>query len=46
VRLGVVEGNRNAWSLYQSHGFVPTGEREPLVSNPTRDVVYLEFSLR
>ena len=42
VRLGVTEGNSPAEALYRSRGFEPTGEREPLTSDPTRECVFLE----
>lgn len=42
VRLGVTEGNSPAEALYRSRGFVLTGEREPLTSDPTLDCVFLE----
>lgn len=35
VELRVAEGNRAARRLFVRHGFVPTGESEPLESDPT-----------
>lgn len=34
VRTRVVVGNAPAWSLFARHGFIPTGRREPLASDP------------
>jgi ribosomal protein S18 acetylase RimI-like enzyme len=31
----VADHNRAAWTLYEQIGFRPTGERQPLPSNPT-----------
>lgn len=42
ISLGVTDGNSAAEALYRSRGFVPTGEREPLQSDPTRECVFLE----
>ena len=42
VSLGVTDGNSPAETLYRSRGFEPTGEREPLTSDPTRECVFLE----
>ncbi|MBV8959525.1 MAG: GNAT family N-acetyltransferase [Actinobacteria bacterium] len=42
VSLGVTDGNSPAQKLYRSRGFQPTGEREPLKSDPTRECVFLE----
>lgn len=42
VSLGVTEGNAPAEALYRSRGFEPTGMREPLTSDPTRQCVFLE----
>lgn len=42
VRLGVTAGNSPAEALYRSRGFQPTGEREPLRSDPTRQCAFLE----
>ena len=42
ISLGVTDGNSPAEALYRSRGFVPTGEREPLQSDPTRECVFLE----
>jgi ribosomal protein S18 acetylase RimI-like enzyme len=35
VVLWVADHNRAAWTLYEQIGFHPTGERQPLPSNPT-----------
>ncbi len=35
VHLWLMERNRRAWVLYQRCGFSPTGERQPLPSNPS-----------
>ncbi len=35
VTLWVVDGNRPAKALYEGAGFVPTGEKQPLPSNPS-----------
>lgn len=35
VVLWVADHNRAAWTLYEQIGFRPTGERQPLPSNPT-----------
>lgn len=35
IRLGVSESNRPAHELYRSQGFIPTGERRPLRSDPS-----------
>src|SRR5262245_6085870 len=40
IRLGVVAGNASALGLYRRAGFEPTGEREPLRSDPTKSVVF------
>ena len=44
VRLAVADGNEQALRLYLSYGFMPTGEREPLSSDPLRDRSFLELS--
>jgi ribosomal protein S18 acetylase RimI-like enzyme len=44
VRLAVADGNEEALRLYRSYGFVPTGQREPLWSDPARDCVFLDLS--
>ncbi|HEX6394092.1 MAG TPA: GNAT family N-acetyltransferase [Acidimicrobiales bacterium] len=46
VRLGVVEDNATALRLYRGAGFEPTGAREPLHSEPSKTVIYMERSLR
>jgi ribosomal protein S18 acetylase RimI-like enzyme len=43
VVLGVVENNSAAEALYRSTGFRPTGRREPLRSNSSKTVVYMEL---
>ncbi len=35
VHLWVIETNKHAWMLYERCGFSPTGERQPLPSNPS-----------
>lgn len=35
VRLWVVDENRPAIALYETAGFVPTGDKQPLPSNPS-----------
>ena len=42
ISLGVTDGNSPAEALYRSRGFEPTGQREPLQSDPTRECVFLE----
>lgn len=41
IRLGVVDGNAAALGVYRRAGFEPTGEREPLRSDPTKSVVFM-----
>lgn len=43
VRLRVADGNTPARRLFERHGFVPTGLRDPLESNPS---VYTETLAR
>jgi RimJ/RimL family protein N-acetyltransferase len=43
VRLRVADGNDAARRLFERHGFVPTGQRDTLESNPA---VYTEFMMR
>lgn len=43
VRLWATSGNSGAITLYEKHGFIPTGRVEPLLSDPQLDV--LEFVL-
>jgi RimJ/RimL family protein N-acetyltransferase len=38
VTLGVADGNERARALYLKCGFISTGERFPLHSDPTRDI--------
>jgi ribosomal protein S18 acetylase RimI-like enzyme len=45
VRLGVTDDNDAGYRLYRRAGFVPTGERQPLHSDPKRQVSYLELAL-
>jgi len=46
ARLGVVDDNAGAAELYRIEGFAPTGEREPLRSDETHEVIYLAKALR
>lgn len=41
AKLGVVDNNAAAAALYRSYGFNPTGEREALRSDDSREVIYL-----
>jgi ribosomal protein S18 acetylase RimI-like enzyme len=41
VELRVVETNEPARRLFLRNGFVPTGEREPLESDPTVDTEFM-----
>jgi GNAT superfamily N-acetyltransferase len=43
--LGVVEDNLPAKRLYESLGYAPTGETEPLRSNPAKLIVTMSRSL-
>jgi ribosomal protein S18 acetylase RimI-like enzyme len=43
--LGVVVGNSPALGLYRLAGFEPTGDREPLRSDPSKTVMYLALDL-
>lgn len=45
LRLGVVDGNSTAVRLYRQAGFDPTGDREPLRSDPSQTVMYLALDL-
>lgn len=45
VTLWVVDGNRPAIALYEGAGFVPTGEKQPLPSNPSLIESLLALSL-
>ena len=45
VGLWVTVGNTAAESLYQSMGFVPTGERQVLPSDPSKDEARMDRSL-
>lgn len=45
VTLWVVDGNRPAIALYEGAGFVPTGERQPLPSNPSLVESLMSLSL-
>lgn len=42
--LGVTDGNAAARTLYETYGFVDTGDSEPLPSNPTLHVRYLTLT--
>lgn len=42
VHLWVTETNERARAFYRRHGFTETGEREPLLSNTTLDVLGME----
>lgn len=44
VRLRVADGNEAARKLFLRNGFVPTGEREPLESEPTVGTEFLTRS--
>ena len=46
VGLWVTRGNTAAENLYQAMGFMPTGERQPLPSDPSKDEVRMDRSLR
>jgi ribosomal protein S18 acetylase RimI-like enzyme len=46
VVLWVADHNRAAWTLYERIGFRPTGERQPLPSNPTLTESLLRLPLR
>jgi ribosomal protein S18 acetylase RimI-like enzyme len=43
VRLWVTDGNAGARTMYQRLGFIPTGNRQPLPSNPSLDEHELEL---
>jgi ribosomal protein S18 acetylase RimI-like enzyme len=45
VRLWVTETNERARRLYEACGFTPTGEREPLPSNPRLDEIEMRLDL-
>lgn len=45
VKLWVVETNTAAVSLYQKAGFVPTGEAQPLPSNPALTDTRMRLSI-
>ncbi|MGH9199351.1 MAG: GNAT family N-acetyltransferase, partial [Acidimicrobiia bacterium] len=42
LRLGVTDSNEPAVSFYLANGFVPTGQREPLRSNPSLMEIEME----
>jgi GNAT superfamily N-acetyltransferase len=46
VVLRVADHNRAAWTPYERVGFRPTGERQPLPSNPTLTESLLRLPLR
>ena len=45
LELHVADGNDPARNLFLRNGFLPTGEREPLESNPTIDTERLVYKL-
>jgi GNAT superfamily N-acetyltransferase len=45
LHLWVTESNRSARLLYERCGFAPTGERQPLPSNPDLDEIGMARSL-
>lgn len=45
VTLWVVDENRPAMALYEGAGFVPTGDKQPLPSNPSLVESLMTFSL-
>ena len=45
LRLGVTESNEAAVRFYETHGFVPTGRREPLRSDPSLSEIEMERDL-
>ncbi len=45
VELWVTRGNDQAQRLYESAGFVETGEQQPLPSDPTHDELRMRHSL-
>ncbi len=45
VTLWVVDGNRPAIALYEGAGFVPTGEKQPLPSNPSLTETLMSLTL-
>ena len=45
LELQVTENNEAAKSLYKRLGFTDTGHREPLISNPTLQIHFLEIKL-
>jgi ribosomal protein S18 acetylase RimI-like enzyme len=44
--LGVAEGNSAAMRLYRRAGFEPTGQREPLRSDPSQPVIYMSLDIK
>ena len=46
IALWVTSGNRPAERLYESKGFVPTGELQPLPSDPSRNEARMALVLR
>jgi GNAT superfamily N-acetyltransferase len=45
LELAVAENNETVKALYQSLGFVPTGERRSMASDPTRAGIFMARSL-
>jgi ribosomal protein S18 acetylase RimI-like enzyme len=45
LEIEVTENNRPAATFYRSLGFVDTGRREPLLSNPTLQIHFLSRSV-
>jgi RimJ/RimL family protein N-acetyltransferase len=45
LELEVAESNSAAQALYQRFGFVPTGERQPMASDPSRVGIFMTLPL-